>query len=778
MFFIYGWGNRHKVVAEGSFQCPICRTRTNYTHYSQRRWFSVFFVPLFPLSQTQEFVGCHQCGNQLNLQSLPAGQGIREAGVSISGLALGSMWIAFFSLFTICVFFISLPLSIAAVVMGHLGLNAIRKNHPVLEGGWQAITALIVGYTSMFLSTMVGLLLVFGPQWFPRPESQRTAMGAFEDGMSASRDESGEFSSKRALSSAELLIAAKQDLPPGRGNTKEAIELANLFSKQMKKMSDESFTKGSKNSSLLSGGEYLTYCELHSDRCLFLVHVPAYREFTDEAKTALAELAWFNAQVTVAEKLKSGSRLAVGLKGAIFYGDILIGKSSASEQELSDSVAGKKEDLWAFFVPPESTNLQGVSEEANLAAREGVQPKATGPDSVEDDPFGSVVSGGLQARSDDPFAKAEMDSEEGKNESKREGRANSQGLRAGKDSAESLAGRKKAEVDERREGKPESGQSPARQTEKSNFKNKIPVKSLTIIENKGWAFNSLAFSHDGKWLAAGKLDAAVYIFDASSGDMVTSKEKLDRMQQVIAIGFSHDDRHLVAASYSGESMCWSISPEGKLADERTMFSFKGEVSCLTTSPKHDFFIGGDKEGGVAYMPYGDSGNQVRVFKELKKKVLALWLPESGVEALATDGEKLYKFSLKDGKVLEFHELPVKYAQHACFSRDGRQLVITDYDHIRVFDTLNYKETKSIASPAGEMLHCVKLHPNGKFLATGLRTKTAIWDLGSGEVLAYLESGTVFYDQFIAFNDAGTKIAITSNVAQQSIRIFEIADDAL
>jgi hypothetical protein len=60
----------------------------------------------------------------------------------------------------------------------------------------------------------------------------------------------------------------------------------------------------------------------------------------------------------------------------------------------------------------------------------------------------------------------------------------------------------------------------------------------------------------------------------------------------------------------------------------------------------------------------------------------------------------------------------------------------------------------------------------------LRAKTAIWDIASGEVLAYLESGTVFYDQLIAFNDAGTKIAITSNVAQQSIRIFEIADDPL
>jgi len=778
MFFIYGWGNRQKIVAEGSFQCPVCRTRTSYTHYSQRRWFSFFFVPLFPLSQTQEFVGCHQCGNQLNLQSLPASQGIREAGVAISGLALGSMWIAFFSLLTICVFFISLPLSIAAVVMGHLGLNAIRKNQPVMEGGWQAITALIVGYTSMFLSTMVGLLLIFGPQWFPRPESERTAMGAFADGASVSRDEAGEFSSKRALAAAELLIATKQDLPPGRGNTKAATELANIFAKQMKKMSDESFTKGSKNSLLLSGGEYLTYCEMHPDRCLFLVHVPAYREFTDDAKKVLAELAWFNAQVTVAGKLRPDSKLGVGLRGAIFYGDILIGKSSAEEQQLTDSAAGKKEDLLAFFISPQSTQSQENSGNDKLLASNAIQPKPLEPDSVEDDPFGTAAPGESKTPSDDPFTAAEMESDESKSKSKIQAMANSNDRREEEDAAEPLTGRKKSNVEQRRGDKPGAELAPARQSEKSDFQNKIPVKSLTIIENKGWAFNSLAFSHDGKWLAAGKLDAAVYVFDASSGDMVTSKEKLDRMQQVIAIGFSHDDRHLVAASYSGESLCWNLSPEGKLADEKSLFAFKGEVSCLTTSPKHDFFIGGDKEGGVAYMPYGDGGNQVRLFKELKKKVLALWLPESGVAALATDGEKVYKFSLKDGKVLELHELPVKYPQHACFSKDGRQLVVTDYDHIRVFDTVNYKETKSIANPAGEMLHCVKLHPNGKWLATGLRAKTAIWDIASGEVLAYLESGTVFYDQLIAFNDAGTKIAITSNVAQQSIRIFEIADDPL
>jgi hypothetical protein len=765
-------------VAEGSFQCPVCRTRTNYTQYSQRRWFSFFFVPLFPLSQTQEFVGCHQCGNQLNLQSLPASQGIREVGVSVSGLALGSMWIAFFALLTICVFFISLPLSIAAVVMGHLGLNAIRKNQPVLEGGWQAITALIVGYMSMFLSTMVGLLLIFGPQWFPRPESERNAMGAFAEGASVSRDEQGVFSAKRALSAAETLIATKGNLPPGRGNTETAIKLANAFAERMKKMSDESFTKGSKNSLLLSGGEYLTYCELHPDRCLFLVHVPAYREFTDEAKKVLAELAWFNAQVTVAEKLKPDSKLALGLRGNLIYGDILIGKTSAEEQQLMNRVAGKKEDLLAFFVPPEATQSQESSEKGQLAAREAEQAEATEPDSMKDDPFRTGAADTAKMPDDDPFAEAEMKRTESKGEPEVNTTATVRDRRKEEGATEPLTDMKKPDVDGRRGDKPDSRPAPAREVEKSDFQNKIPVKSLTIIENKGWAFNSLAFSHDGKWLAAGKLDAAVYLFDASSGDMVTSKEKLDRMQQVIAIGFSHDNRHLVAASYSGESLSWSLSPEGKLADEKSLFAFKGEVSCLTTSPKHDFFIGGDKDGGVAYMPYGDGGNQVRLFKELKKKVLALWLPESGVAALATDGEKVYKFSLKDGKVLELHELPVKYPQHACFSKDGRQLVVTDYDHIRVFDTVNYKETKSIANPAGEMLHCVKLHPNGKWLATGLRAKTAIWDIASGEVLAYLESGTVFYDQLIAFNDAGTKIAITSNVAQQSIRIFEIADDPL
>ncbi len=66
---------------------------------------------------------------------------------------------------------------------------------------------------------------------------------------------------------------------------------------------DTAFTKGKKPLFQLSSGQFITYVELHDDRALFLVHVPEYRKFSDEAKKQLAELAWTVAQLSVSDAL-------------------------------------------------------------------------------------------------------------------------------------------------------------------------------------------------------------------------------------------------------------------------------------------------------------------------------------------------------------------------------------------------------------------------------------------------------------------------------------------
>lgn len=66
MFFIFGFGPKTKVIEKNQFVCPVCRTYSGYELKQQRNYFSLFFIPLIPLSKsTAESVSCLNCGTQM-----------------------------------------------------------------------------------------------------------------------------------------------------------------------------------------------------------------------------------------------------------------------------------------------------------------------------------------------------------------------------------------------------------------------------------------------------------------------------------------------------------------------------------------------------------------------------------------------------------------------------------------------------------------------------------------------------------------------------------------
>ena len=86
------------------------------------------------------------------------------------------------------------------------------------------------------------------------------------------------------------------------------------------------FSEGKKDAYSISKGEFLTYCQLNADSCVFLVHVPELRRFTIDAKKSMCTLAWANAQSILKARINSPPRtLAVGVKGAVLYESIMIG---------------------------------------------------------------------------------------------------------------------------------------------------------------------------------------------------------------------------------------------------------------------------------------------------------------------------------------------------------------------------------------------------------------------------------------------------------------------
>jgi hypothetical protein len=51
-------------LASGEFFCPHCGTRGRYQLKQVRRFFTLYFIPLFPIGGGMRFVECDQCGSQ------------------------------------------------------------------------------------------------------------------------------------------------------------------------------------------------------------------------------------------------------------------------------------------------------------------------------------------------------------------------------------------------------------------------------------------------------------------------------------------------------------------------------------------------------------------------------------------------------------------------------------------------------------------------------------------------------------------------------------------
>jgi len=67
---IFGTRARYRTVATGEFFCPHCQRPREYAHRQGKNYFSLYFVPIFPMGDGAEFYECQTCGMSYNADVL------------------------------------------------------------------------------------------------------------------------------------------------------------------------------------------------------------------------------------------------------------------------------------------------------------------------------------------------------------------------------------------------------------------------------------------------------------------------------------------------------------------------------------------------------------------------------------------------------------------------------------------------------------------------------------------------------------------------------------
>ena len=70
MILIWGTRGRTATLSNGEFFCPDCNGRHSYALQEVKRWFTFFFIPIFPMGSLGEYVECGRCRATYNRRVL------------------------------------------------------------------------------------------------------------------------------------------------------------------------------------------------------------------------------------------------------------------------------------------------------------------------------------------------------------------------------------------------------------------------------------------------------------------------------------------------------------------------------------------------------------------------------------------------------------------------------------------------------------------------------------------------------------------------------------
>ncbi len=264
---------------------------------------------------------------------------------------------------------------------------------------------------------------------------------------------------------------------------------------------------------------------------------------------------------------------------------------------------------------------------------------------------------------------------------------------------------------------------------------------IPLDRQKGNGANGVAFSPDGKILAAASENLTVELWNAETGAHIATLEGYDpyrgRVHQVFSLAFSPDGKILATGTWHGSIKLWDVATRTEITTF-TLSAYRSRIMSLAFSPDGEILASGITDDWTG------------------PSIIRLWDMETKTQLPPLAGH-------------------THGVQSVTFSPDGKTLASGSFDStIRLWDVATKTEIAKI--PYEDSVTSVSFSPDGKTLvSSAFNGKVAFWDVGKRAFKDQFLVRSVNLLRYASFTLDGGRIVTASQ--DGDIKIWEVDLDA-